>query len=67
MFREACWLQPAAEVLQPGEVVGVKTTLSADRQANPVNGNRKPFSQMSQLRERATAFTHVVLGVDLVS
>src|SRR6056297_3082723 len=63
MFGKTGRIEPVAEVFQAGKMVWIKAGFAADRQADTVDRDRKPLGQDTQLRNRATAVTHVILGM----
>jgi hypothetical protein len=53
------------EFFQPGQMVGIERTLSADGESNTVDGNRKGFGQRCKLCQRTATIAHVILSMYL--
>ena len=64
MLGKAGRVEPADKMLETSQVVGIQIALATNGQPDAMNRDREPFRQMAQLRYRASAIPHVVLGMD---
>ncbi len=64
MFGEAGRIEPADQMLQPCQMIGIQCPLATDGEADAMDGDGKLFAEVAQLRNRAATVAHVIFGMD---